>query len=160
MRKLFLTLFSEGRGDRPCGKCLWRSLNPQHSCYPRLRHSAHSLLAIHASGIPHTPFSLSPPQAFCALPARYPRLRHSAYSLLAIHASGILRAPCSLSAPQAFCALFSRYPRLRHSAHPLLAISPSGILCTPPQKRTLPGVALPSPVRLRASYPHDTPAVG
>jgi len=105
VRILFLTLFSEGRGDRQCGNCLWRSLNPQHSCYPRLRHSVHSFLVIPASGILRTLFSLSMPQAFCALLSRYPRLRHSAHALLVIPASGVLPTPFSLSPPQAFCAL-------------------------------------------------------
>jgi len=135
VRKLFLTLFSEGRGDRPCGNCLWRSLNPQLSRYPRFRHSAHSLLAIHASGILRTPCSLSTPQAFCALPPRYPRLRHSAHSLLAIHASGILRTPFSLSPPQAFCALPHK------SAHNPASSSLRLCVCG-------------------HHTPHDTPAVG
>ncbi len=117
VRILFLTLSPEGRGDRQCENCLWRSLNPQHSCYPRLRHSAHSFLVIHASDILRTPFSLSPPQTFCALLSRYPRLRHSAHSFLVIPASGILRTPFSLSPPQAFCSRPSRYPHLRHSVH-------------------------------------------
>ncbi len=173
MRKLFLTLFSEGRGDRQCGNCLWRSLNPQHSCYPRLRHSVHSSLVIPASGILLTPCSLSTPQAFCALPPRYSRLRHSAHSFLVIPASGILPTPFSLSAPQAFCALPPRYPRLRHSAHSFLVIHASGILpmpfsLSPPQAFcALPHKSAHNPASssLRPCVcghhtPHDTPAVG
>ena len=135
VRILFLNLFSEGRGDRPCGNCLWRSLNPQHSRYPRFRHSAHALLAISPSGILRTPCSLSTLQAFCALPPRYPRLRHSAHSLLAIPASGILRTPFSLSPPQAFCALPHK------SAHNPASSSLRPRVCG-------------------HHTPHDTPAVG
>jgi len=152
VRKLFLTLFSEGRGDRPCGNCLWRSLNPQHSRYPRFRHSAHALLAISPSGILLTPCSLSTPQAFCVLPARYPRLRHSAHSLLAIHASGILLTPCSLSPLQAFCARPSRYLPLRHSVH-----SPTKAHITrrrPPFARAFAGIIPPMTLQ-----PWDKPCV-
>jgi len=121
VRILFLTLFSEGRGDRLCG-------NYSRPCFQRGEgidraesvcgvHLTLNILAIHASGILRTPSSLFTLQAFRTRPSRYLPLRHSARSLLAIRASGILRTPSSLSPLQAFRARPSRYLPLRHSVH-------------------------------------------
>ncbi len=177
MRILFLTLFSEGRGDRLCG-------NYSRPCFQRGEgidraesvcgvHLTLNILAIHASGILRTPSSLFTLQAFRTRPSRYLPLRHSAHSLLAIHASGILRTPCSQFTPLAFCALPARYPRLRHSAYALLVIPASGIPRTPfslspPQAFcALPHKSAHNPASssLRLCVcghhtPHDTPAVG